>query len=76
MAEGGDHGRPGPQLVLDDVRPGGLLAQMGVHASDQLVEPDRLGHEVVGPGAEPLDDAEFVTGAGHQEDGQGLGRRS
>ena len=62
---------PDPQLVGDEPRPGGLAAQVGTNAGDELVEADGLRQEVVGSGVQTLDDALARARARHQQDRQG-----
>ena len=48
---------------------------MCLDASDELVEPDGLGEEVIGTRVERLDDALGVIGARHQDERQRRGLR-
>ena len=62
------HGR-GARLRAAGSRP--AAPDVCLDAGDQLVEPDRLGQEVVRPGGERAQDRVIVARAGHQQDRQG-----
>ena len=51
-------------------------AHASADAGDQLGEPERLGHVVVGSGIEPLDDVELAALGGEDEDRHARVRRA